>query len=551
MKSKQNSIYSTFERDSSSYTMWIIVIIFFITIVTDIINFKGGTGTIVHLLYIPIIISVYVFGLKGGIATAIFSGIAVGPFTPLNISTNLMQTAPSWIFRIFMFCLIAIIFNILANQNKKLNELLNNKTYTNMQTGYYNSNKLKLDIKNIINKYECRNISFIMFEYENLESINEYVNLEIGKKSLLTLLNKANYFFNDGIIYIISNNKFIVMLPKYTTEETYLLANEFIQNTKSPFYIDAIPVTIKVKSSITNCLINEINTSNIICKLEKTLEQSCIYNEDVKIFNNKKNYEKEKNYYNDLVLLYNDLQNDNLKLCYEPKIDIQNNEIIGLKAMLKWDSEDLNKKFSEIIKSADYAGFSNQITKWIIKNVSEQLRVWQNKGIYISVSVNLYSQDLQNESIINYINKYILSNEIDAKYIEFELSENTINKNDQNTKDVLTKLKNIGIKLSLTNSKTDFNSLSYLLNFPNIFECLKINQIFSKNTLDNEKLLLIEYMIKFAHRLNLKVIADEIETKDNVNLLKKIGCDIIQGYYYSKPLLPDELEDYLFIERIS
>jgi EAL domain-containing protein (putative c-di-GMP-specific phosphodiesterase class I)/GGDEF domain-containing protein len=462
-----------------------------------------------------------------------------------------MQTTPSWIFRIFMFCLIAIIFNILANQNKKLNELLNNKTYTNMQTGYYNSNKLKLDIKNIINKYECRNISFIMFEYENLESINEYVNLEIGKKSLLTLLNKANYFFNDGIIYIISNNKFIVMLPKYTTEETYLLANEFIQNTKSPFYIDAIPVTIKVKSSITNCLINEINTSNIICKLEKTLEQSCIYNEDVKIFNNKKIYEKEKNYYNDLVLLYNDLQNNNLKLCYEPKIDIQNNEIIGLKAMLKWDSEDLNKKFSEIIKSADYAGFSNQITKWIIKNVSEQLRIWQNKGIYISVSVNLYSQDLQNESIINYINKYILSNEIDAKYIEFELSENTIIKNDQNTKDVLTKLKNIGIKLSLTNSKTDFNSLSYLLNFPNIFECLKINQIFSKNTLDNEKLLLIEYMIKFAHRLNLKVIADEIETKDNVNLLKKIGCDIIQGYYYSKPLLPDELEDYLFIERIS
>jgi len=80
---------------------------------------------------------------------------------------------------------------------------------------------------------------------------------------------------------------------------------------------------------------------------------------------------------------------------------------------------------------------------------------------------------------------------------------------------------------------------------------LKINQIFTKNTLDNENLLLIEYMIKFAHRLNLKVIADEIETKDNVNLLKKIGCDIIQGYYYSRPLLPDELESYLFVERIS
>ncbi len=464
MKNKQNNIYSTFERDSSSYTMWIIVIIFFITIVTDIINFKGGTGTIVHLLYIPIIISVYVFGIKGGIATAVFSGIAVGPFTPLNISTNSMQTAPSWIFRIFMFCLIAIVFSILVNQNKKLNELLNNKTYTNNQTGYYNSNKLKLDIKNIINKYECRNISFIMFEYENLETISNYVNLETGKKSLLTLLKKANYFFNDGIIYIISNNKFIIMLPKYTTEETYLLANEFIQNIKSPIYIDEIPISIKVKSSIINCLINEINTNNIIGKLEKTLNQSCIFNEEVKIFNNKEKQEKE-NYYNDLILLYKDLQNNNLKLYYEPKIDIQNNEIIGLKAMLKWDNDDLNKKFSEVIIKADYAGFSNQITKWIIKNVSEQLIIWQNKGIYTSVSINLYSQDLYNESIINYIKEYITSNEIEAKYIEFELSENTI-KNTQNTKDVLTKLKNLGIKLSLTNSKTDFNSLHYLLNFP-------------------------------------------------------------------------------------
>jgi len=551
MKSRQTNLLSTIERDDSSYTMWIIVIIFFITIVRGIIFYSGGTGTNVHLLYIPILLSIFVFGLKGGIVTAIFAGIAVGPYTPIVEATNTMQTVPSWLFRILIFCMITIIFSLLVKHNKKMNNILIKKTYINNQTGYYNSNKLKLDLKEMINESKNENISLIMFQYENLDSISKYINLETGKKSFSILLDMANEFFDMGDIYVVNKSKFIAILPNYNNQDTFFLANEFIRSTKTPFNIDKFPISLVVKGGIVNYPLNEIKINDIIMSMDKALDQCTKYHNDVEIFDNNLEEDQKMNY-NDLVSLYYALQNDKLSLVYQPKLNIQNNQIIGVKALICWDDIEHNDiSISEMNKRAEYAGFINQITKWVIKNVSEQLKIWNENGIYTNVSISISARDLNEGAIVNYTKNYLESYDINPECIELELAETSIISDEVKAMETLKELKDMGIKLSIDYNGTKFNTVKSIMEYAELFEFLKIDNLFVNKAIDTENSILVEYMLKAAHKLNLKVVAEGVNTKERANLLKKVGCDIIQGNYYSMPLSPYELEGYLASDRVS
>lgn len=551
MKNRQINLLSTMERDDASYAMWVIVIVFFITIVRGIIFYSGGTGTNVHLLYIPILLSIFVFGIKGGIATAIFAGIAVGPYTPINEATNTMQSVPSWLFRILIFCMIVIVFGLLVKHNKKMNNILIKKTYINKQTGYYNSNKLKLDLKEMINESKNESISLIMFQYENLDTISKYVNVETGKKSYSILLDMANEFFDMGDIYVVNKSKFIAILPDYNNQDIFFLANEFIRRTKTPFNIDKFPISIVVKGGIVNYLLNEIKLNDVIMDMDKALDQCTKYHNDVEIFDNNLE-EDQKKYYSDLVSLYDALQNNKLSLVYQPKLNIQNNQMTGVKALICWDDKEHNNiSISEMIKRAEYAGFINQITKWVVKNVSEQLKLWNENGIYTNVSIGISARDLIEGTIVNYTKDYIESYDINPESIELELAETSIINDEVKVMETLKKLKHIGIKLSIDHYGTRFNTVKNIMEYAEIFDYLKIDNIFVNKAMDTENSILVEYMLKAAHKLKLKVVAEGVDTKERANLLKKVGCDIIQGNYYSIPLSPYELESYLASEHVS
>jgi EAL domain-containing protein (putative c-di-GMP-specific phosphodiesterase class I) len=279
--------------------------------------------------------------------------------------------------------------------------------------------------------------------------------------------------------------------------------------------------------------------------LDKALDQSSRSQSELVIYDNIIDKEQEM-YYQDLVSLFHALQNDKFTLVYQPKIDIQTNELTGVEALIRWnDSNHNNMSISELIKRAEDAEFINQITKWVIRNVAEQLKIWKEEGLDISVSINLSSRDLSDETFIDYVDEYITKNEIDPDCIEFELTERSIILNEDLTSEELKKLKSIGIKLSLDDYGTGYNSLKYLLGFVGVFDYLKIDKIFIDNILKDESFIIVECIIKFAHGLGMKIIAEGVETIEQSELLKNMGCDIIQGYYYSKPLSPDELEQFM------
>lgn len=533
------------KRDMKSSIFWIMIILLLIFISRTIIYFFGGTSSsLVHLLYIPILVTVFNFGTKEGILIAIIAGISVGPFMPLNVEEGTMQLMFSWIFRTVMFVVIVLIVGLLVEHIRAINDIEKKKAYEDVITGYPNLNKFRNDLNNIIHDKIYKSFSLIIFKYENLDMINRHVDHETGQKSLIELLTIADKFFSEAIIYSINPNKFVVICPNIDCEESYNIANKFLHITKKPVYINELPISFIVKGGIVYYPFHSNESNDIIMKLEKTLDQASRTQKNIAIYDN--NIEDESGvYYNILVSLYEALQNDVFNLVYQPKINLHD-KFVGAEVLLRWNNSTYNDfPISRLIKIAEDAGFISEVTKWVIKKVVIQQKEWQKEGLNIKVAINLSSMDLIDDSIIKYTIETLKTYDINPSFIEFELTERTIIEDENRVFNLLKEIKDYGIKISLDDYGSGYNSLKYLIYNTCTFDCIKIDKILIDNIASVHNMIMIEAIIKAVHEIGLDVVAEGVETEEQVNVLKSIGCDTIQGFYYSKPLPPEELKAFV------
>lgn len=508
------------------------------------VYFTGGTTSFVHLMYIPILISVFLFGIKAGILSSIVAGLVLGPYMPLAVKEGIMQQTTSWIFRIIMFITITIFVGLLFRYIKSINEAEKRKAYTDVITGYPNSNKLIEDLNLMIKEEKHKTLSMVVFEYKNREMINLYVDHEVGTKSFMKLLNYANDFFNACNIYTVSTNKFIIIIPGYDHVHAYNMANEFTNKTKEPMFVDTLPISIIIKGGIVNFPMHSSDINDIILKLEKVLSQAAKTQKNITVYDNNLESESIK-YYDTLVSLYYSLRNDMFYLVYQPKINIRSNEIVSAEALIRIKYNSYNNiSISQLIGMAEDVGFINEITKWVINNSIIQIKKWQNNGINTKISINLSSIDLNDDAIVNFTINCLKSNDVDSSMLEFELTERSIIEDKERVLTVLDKIKKEGIKISLDDYGSGHNSLNYLVNAAFPFDYIKIDKAFIDNISEEQNEVLIEGIIETAHVLGIEVVAEGVETEKQVEILKKIGCDIIQGYYFSQPLSPEDFTEY-------
>ena len=524
---------------------WGAILVIMIIIIGIFVYFTGGTSSFVHLMYIPIIISVFIFGILGGAFIALFAGFIVGPYMPLSVAQGVMQRPFTWVLRIVMFIIIVLIVGLLVDYIKLTNDLEKKKAYMDILTGYPNYNKFKQDLTLALNEGMISPISIIIYEFENMETINRYVGYVTGQQSFIKLLNMADNYFVKGTVYSINSNKFLVVIPDYNCEDAYIIANKFSHKMKQPIYINGLPIAAIIKGGMDCFFLHSNKISDIIEKLEKALDQARSSRNDLMIYDNKFAQESAEQY-NTLVSVYRALQNDTFSLVYQPKVSLKNNELVGVEALLRWnDSEFCNMPISHVIKIAEDAGFISQITKWVIKNAVLQLKKWQEEGIEINIAINLSSRDLNDSSIVEFTRECLESFHIEPSLLEFELTERSIIEDEDKVFLILNKIKNMGIKVSLDDYGTGHNSLMYITKLLFKFNYIKIDKLFIDEIENDNNKTLIEGIIRAAHGFGIEVIGEGVESEEQLNILKEIECDIVQGYYYSKPLVPKELNNFI------
>ncbi|MBU0753046.1 MAG: EAL domain-containing protein [Gammaproteobacteria bacterium] len=240
------------------------------------------------------------------------------------------------------------------------------------------------------------------------------------------------------------------------------------------------------------------------------------------------------------------IENDQLFLCYQPQIGLGDDRVIGVEALIRWRHPERGLiPPVQFIPLAEETGLIVPIGAWVLRTACEQAKAWQRDGIApLRVSVNLSARQFVQKDLVQSIRQVLDETGLDPGMLELELTESLIMHNAELFISTLRELKALGIALAIDDFGTGYSSLSYLKRFP--IDRLKIDQSFVHDLhTDSDSAAISLAVIRLGHSLELRVIAEGVETMQQLDFLRSNGCDEIQGYYYSKPLPDDELRQFL------
>ena len=423
---------------------------------------------------------------------------------------------------------------------KELEEL----THTDSLTNIANRNTFnELLFDKVINS-EVNNAIFFI-DLDRFKHINDTMGNEVGDLILIEVTKRINSITSSSDIFArYGADEFVFTRTNIDYQkEAAIFAKEIIKLFNKPFLVSGTEVYVTASIGI-----------SIFPQDGKDVEQ-LIYKADKAMYFAKQNGRNQYAFYFDdlkkdskrVIVLEAELRkaicNKDFFIHYQPKIELEKQEIIGVEALVRWNNDKLGfVSPTEFIPLAEDTGLIIPLSEVILEKVCMDILESRSQGnIHIlPVSINIASIHFQQEDFIERINSIIMQYNCSPQLLELELTERTVMKDSDEIVNKLVKLKAMGFKISIDDFGTGYSSLSYLNRFP--LNYLKIDRSFIQEITNlQDKQAIVEAIILMAHRLRIKVIAEGVETKDQAKLLKHMGCDIIQGYYYSKPLSAEDL----------
>jgi len=235
--------------------------------------------------------------------------------------------------------------------------------------------------------------------------------------------------------------------------------------------------------------------------------------------------------------LYKALNRSEFLLHYQPQVDLKTGQVVGIEALIRWQHPERGMiPPNQFISLAEETGQIAAIGEWVLYTACAQNRAWQEVGYPpIRVAVNLSARQFQQQNLAQLINRVLTETGLEARYLEVEITESIAMQNIHVTIAVLDELRTMGVHISIDDFGTGYSSLATLKRFP--LHTLKVDREFVKDlTTSNKDAALIQAIVTLAHGLDLDVIAEGVETAEQQEFLRSIGCDAMQGYLFSKPL---------------
>jgi EAL domain-containing protein (putative c-di-GMP-specific phosphodiesterase class I) len=244
------------------------------------------------------------------------------------------------------------------------------------------------------------------------------------------------------------------------------------------------------------------------------------------------------------------LEKDQFELYYQPQVDLETGRLTGTEALIRWrrpvsgDGSDSHLVSpDDFIPVAEDTGLIIPIGHWVVKEACRQAKLWQVAGYPpVTMSVNISVVEFRQQDLVERIQKVLDETGLAAEWLELEVTESIVADDIERITKVLDELKVLGIRVAIDDFGTGYSSLSYLTRLP--FDKLKIDQSFVRNT-DRQNWAIVRAVVQLARSLELKIVAEGIETVESMQQLRDLGCHIGQGYYFSRPVPQIEFVKYL------
>ncbi|TKI68743.1 EAL domain-containing protein [Sulfurimonas crateris] len=438
-------------------------------------------------------------------------------------------------------------FQRLENEKKELYDMAR----TDMLSGLANRNALEEYAHRLIanSSRERKEFAFLFVDLDNFKDINDSLGHNVGDellKKISSMISEA--LRSNDFVARVGGDEFVVIVEKYHSIMELTAIVERIQNyLEQTWIIQTHPIS--VGSSIGIAFYPKDGRDLI----------SLMKNSDIAMYEAKNRGRGRYHFFTeelnkrvqDSISLDKNmrkaLENDEYQLHYQPKIDIKSGTIVGAEALIRWVSPTQGSIAPDVfISLAEENGFINELGWWVLQDAIRQHTLWKNKGIDISISINVSAKQLLGDNFIDQFKKLLDDNEVDPGKIDIEITEYLFLQHSEENSKILHELHDYGVKISLDDFGTGYSSLSYLKRFP--IDNLKIDKAFIDDYDSKRGSIFVDTIVKMGQTLNMKVIAEGVEHKEQVEYLSKIGCDQYQGYYFSRALNADDFET-LFLEQ--
>lgn len=387
-------------------------------------------------------------------------------------------------------------------------------------------------------------LSLVLIDISNFKTINEALGHEAGDQILIEFSERITELVQpDETFSRLGNDEFVLLSPMISLTQTINKIQLLIKQLERPFRIDNNQITINARFGISLYPKHGTDRSELFKSADISLDIAKKNNLDFHIYDREKDQAS-----NDHISLSVDIQQafsqQQFELHYQPKLDIKTGRVLSAEALGRWKHPQKGFILPGIfIDALEQYNAIDRYTYMVIDTVKNHLQQWQLQGHQLKVAINISTRTLMNPDFINQVEQRISDSEIGHQLI-FEITESLFLTEKDYVYASLNRLRALGIELSIDDFGTGYSSLSRLKRMP--VNEIKIDQSFIFDMASNpDDKIIVKSIIDLAHNLDLTVVAEGVESEIILQQLKQLGCDVVQGYLFSKPLPLTEFSNYL------
>ncbi len=442
-----------------------------------------------------------------------------------------------------------LVENYVQQRTKKLEYKANHDPLTSLP----NRNLLENKLSELIKTSKHNNLMFaiLYIDLDNFKFINDNYTHSIGdqvlkiiSKRIIHNTRKQDDFFRIG------GDEFVLLVTNIEAPENInSIADNLLKTIRKPIQINNIDIEAKLSIGISIYPMHGIKSAELLKNADLAMYKAKKLGGNKFEFYNKELYIAIKANLDLESGLQKALANEEFFLCYLPQIELASKKLIAVEALIRWNHPQLGLiSASEFIPYAEKYALITPINAWVIKHAILQNKIWHDKGINIvPISVNIGIQQIKQTNLIEEITKILQNAKLAPKYFGIDITENSY-VNSKEMVNIINNIKKSGVQITLDNFGSGSIPLNYLKKLQ--IDYLKIDRSFIDNIeIDPNNKIIIRSIINIANSLKLKVIAVGIETWQHKAFFEQYNCQFVEGYYFSKPLLANELELLLKLNK--
>ena len=436
-----------------------------------------------------------------------------------------------------------------VTERAKLEQKLEYQASHDMLTGLPNRILLNDRIQQNI-EFAVRNnrkFALLFFDLDRFKLVNDSLSHEIGDSLLCMVANRLSTLVRKQDTFArLGGDEFVMIIPELKKDDDVaIICKKILQAFKQPFELANREIIISTSIGI-SLYPRDGKTVNTLLK-----------NADLAMYQAKENGGNQFHFYTRHLNkqtsvrfkqeseLHHAIERNEFVLHYQPQLSIDKRNLLSVEALIRWQHPVKGLLLPiDFIRVAEESGLIIQIGEWVIREACRQINVWKNNGLpMIRVAVNVATQQLKQNNFADTIKSILTEYQIDPQFLELEITENVVITHSEIIH-MINLIKKLGVKIVLDDFGTGKSSLNYLKQIH--IDRLKIDKSFVQNiSTSHTDEVIIEAIIAMARSFNFKVLAEGVENQDQMNFLKKLQCDEVQGYLFSKPLPALAIEDFM------